>query len=364
MDINDKIQKIEEEIRKTPYNKATSHHIGKLKAKLSKLKEESLQRKSGGTKGKGFHVKKSGDSTVVLVGFPSVGKSTLLNDLTNAESKVGAYEFTTLDIIPGVMDYKGAKIQIFDIPGIITGASTGKGRGREILSVARNADLVVMVLDVFNPHHVNIIKRELGSVGIRPNEQKPDVTIKRNKLGGVHLSKTTELTQIDEKTIRSILNEYGIHNADVLIRDDVNIDQFIDVLESNRCYIPTLVVLNKIDLVDEDYLNKLKEKFPDAIPISADRNLNIEKLKKEIFNKLELIRIYLKPQGKKADYDEPLIIRKGSSVKDVCSKLHRDFVKNFRHAKVWGSSVKFEGQKVGFEHVLNDEDVLRIIVKK
>ena len=157
MGIEEKIKDIEDEIQKTPYNKATSHHIGKLKAKLSKLKEESIQRSSSGTKGQGFHVKKSGDATVVLVGFPSVGKSTLLNELTNAESKVGAYQFTTLDIVPGVMEYKNAKIQVFDIPGIITGASTGKGRGREILSVARTAELIVVVLDVLNPQHLDVI---------------------------------------------------------------------------------------------------------------------------------------------------------------------------------------------------------------
>ena len=134
MAIGDRIRKIEEEIQKTPYNKATSHHIGKLKAKLSSLKEESIQRSGSGSKGRGFHIKKSGDSTAVLVGFPSVGKSTILNQITNAESKIGEYEFTTLEIIPGIMEYKGAKIQIFDIPGIITGASKGRGRGKEILS--------------------------------------------------------------------------------------------------------------------------------------------------------------------------------------------------------------------------------------
>jgi small GTP-binding protein len=364
MDVDDKIKKIEEEIQKTPYNKATSHHIGKLKAKISKLKELSLQRSSSSTKGKGFHVKKTGDSTVVLVGFPSVGKSTLLNDLTNADSKVGEYQFTTLDIVPGVMEYKGAQIQIFDIPGIITGAAGGKGRGREILSVARSTDLIVIVMDVFNPNHLDVILRELRSVGIRPNEKKPDVTIKRNKLGGLHLSSTTELTHLDEKTIRSIINEYGMHNADVLLRNDVTIDQFIDALESNRSYIPALVVINKIDLVEEDYLNKIKEEFPDAIFISANMQVNIEALKEEIFNYLKLIRIYLKPQGKKADLEDPLIIKKDSSVKDVCGKLHRDFVRKFRHANVWGDSVKFEGQKVGFDHILHDEDVLRIIIKK
>ncbi len=364
MALEDRIKQIEDEIQKTPYNKATSHHIGKLKAKLSKLKEDAIQRSSKGTKGKGFHVKKSGDATVVLVGFPSVGKSTLLNDLTNAESKIGEYEFTTLEIIPGIMEYEGAKVQIFDIPGIITGASKGKGRGREILSVARNADLILIILDVFNPQHTNVITEELRNIGIRPNETRSDVTVKPKKIGGLTVSSTVELTHIDERTIRSVLNEYGIHSADVLIRDDVTVDQFIDSLDVSCRYIPMLKVINKIDLVDEKYLNELKAQMPDAVFISANKQINVEKLKRETFDKLALIRIYLKPQGKKADYDEPLIVRKDSTVKDVASKLHRDFVRNFRHAKVWGSSVKFEGQKVGLDHVLNDEDVLRLIIKK
>lgn len=364
MDIDEKITKIEDEIQKTPYNKNTSHHIGKLKAKISRLKEESLKRKSSGTKGKGFHIKKTGDSTVALVGFPSVGKSTLLNELTNAESKIGSYEFTTLDVIPGVMEYRNAQIQIFDIPGIISGASGGKGRGREILSVARSADLILIVLDVFNPQHLGIIIKELRNVGIRPNEMPPDVTVKGKKLGGVRLSSTTKLTKLDEDTIRSIINEYGMHNADVLVRDDVDMDQFIDVLESNRCYTPTLVILNKIDLVDDSYVAELRKKLPKSIPISADKQKNITALKEEIFNNLDLIRIYLKPQGKKADMEDPLIIKKGATVREVCEKLHRDFVKNFRHSKIWGTSVKFGGQKTGFDHVLEDEDVLRLIIKK
>ncbi len=364
MDIDEKIKKIEEEISTTPYNKATSHHIGKLKAKISKLKEESIQRKSSGNKGKGFHVKKAGDSTVVLVGFPSVGKSTLLNELTNAGSKVGAYEFTTLDIVPGVMEYRGAKIQVFDIPGIITGAASGKGRGREILSVARSADLILIIMDVFNPQHLDVILKELRDVGIRPNERKPDITIKKNKLGGVHLSSTVPLSHLDEGIIRSIINEYGIHNADVLLRADVTMDQFIDAMEGNRMYIPAIVVLNKIDLADKDYLAEVKKQNPNALFISADKGINVNELKEEVFQRLKLIRIYLKPQGRKADYEEPLIIKDGSTVIDICGKLHRDFARKFRHAKVWGTSVKFAGQKVGPDHVLHDQDVLRIIKHK
>ena len=364
MAIEDRIREIEEEIKKTSYNKATSHHIGKLKAKISQLKEESLKRSSSSGKGRGFNIKKSGDSTVVLLGFPSVGKSTILNLLTNAESKVGAYEFTTLDIVPGIMEYRNAKIQILDIPGIITGASKGKGRGREILSVARNADLIVMVLDVFNPQHMNVIINELRNIGIRPNESVPDVTVKAKKMGGLKIVSTVPLTHLDEVSIRSILTEYGIHSADVLIRGDVTMDQFIDSMDSSCCYIPMLLAINKIDLAGEAYIDELKSKMPDALFIAADKGLKTEELKNEIFERLKLIRVYLKPQGRQADLKDPLIIRGGSTVIDVAAKLHREFVRNFRHAKVWGTSVKFPGQKVGPDHVLEDQDVLRLILRK
>ncbi|MDO5851253.1 MAG: GTP-binding protein [Methanobacteriaceae archaeon] len=364
MSAEQRIKEIEEEIKKTQYNKATSHHIGKLKAKIAQLKERIEIRNSSGTKGQGFHVKKSGDSTAVLLGFPSVGKSTILNYLTNANSKVGAYQFTTLDIVPGIMEYEDAKIQILDIPGIITGASKGKGKGREILSAARNADLIIMVLDVFNPQHMDVILEEIRNIGIRPNQKKPDVKVTRQKTGGLTLITTVKLTKIDERTIQEILNEYGIHSAEVIIRDDVTIDQFIDAMEPNRAYIPMTVVVNKIDLADEEHLEKIKNKLPNALLVSADDGIRMDQLKENIFVDLDLIRIYLKPQGKKADMEEPLIIRNGSTIEDIARKLHRDFVKNFKYAKVWGKSVKFPGQKVGLDHEVMDRDVVRIIIKK
>ena len=130
MEMEEEIRKIEEEIRRTKYNKATQYHIGQLKAKLAKLKEEGGKQKK--EKGKAYSIRKSGDATVLLVGFPSVGKSTLLNSITSANSKIGEYEFTTLDVIPGVMVYNSAQIQVLDIPGIVSGASSGWGRGKEI----------------------------------------------------------------------------------------------------------------------------------------------------------------------------------------------------------------------------------------
>src|SRR5215471_15018404 len=154
MGIPEKIKEIQDQIHRTQINKATEFHIGLLKAKIAKLKreqEENLHGKTlhAGGENIGFDVKKAGDATIVLIGLPSVGKSTLLNRLTNAKSKIAAYQFTTLEVVPGVMEQGGAKIQVLDLPGIIKGASSGKGLGRRVLAVARSADLVLFVVDVF-----------------------------------------------------------------------------------------------------------------------------------------------------------------------------------------------------------------------
>ena len=112
---------------------ATEYHLGLLKAKLAKYRSQLLEpSKKSGEKGEGFDVLKSGDARVALIGFPSVGKSTLLSTLTKTQSEAASYEFTTLTCIPGVIEYKGANIQLLDLPGIIEGASQGKGRGKQV----------------------------------------------------------------------------------------------------------------------------------------------------------------------------------------------------------------------------------------
>ncbi|KDD74076.1 hypothetical protein H632_c1592p0, partial [Helicosporidium sp. ATCC 50920] len=198
MGIVDKIKEIEFEMSRTQKNKATEYHLGQLKAKLAKLRTQLQEPpKTGGT-GEGFEVQKFGDGRVALIGFPSVGKSTLLTQLTGTSSEAAAYEFTTLTCIPGVIHYNDAKIQLLDLPGIIEGAAEGKGthgrsfgcvdfalfcwtkakrafllyvsllgRGRQVIAVCKSADLLLMVLDAGKPHyHREILTRELESVGM------------------------------------------------------------------------------------------------------------------------------------------------------------------------------------------------------
>lgn len=363
MTLEEEIKAIEDEISRTKYNKATEGHIGRLKAKLARLRDEVQKRASSKSGGEGFSIKKSGDASVVLVGFPSVGKSTLLNSLTAAESQIAAYEFTTLDVVPGAMDYKGATIQILDMPGLVKGAASGRGRGKEVISVIRNADLVVILLDVFQLVHYDILIQELNKAGIHVNSRPPDVTIRKKPRGGINISSTVEL-DLDGDTIKSILGEYKIHNANVLIRENITIDQLIDSILGNRKYIPAIVVINKIDLADEHTLRECREKLPDALLISADKKVHIKELKEKLFEKLGFMRIYLKPQGEPPDMDEPMIVRTGSTIGDICDRLHRDFKKRFRYAQVWGTSAKHEGQRAGLDHVLYDDDILTIILRK
>ncbi|MBI2065954.1 50S ribosome-binding GTPase, partial [Candidatus Woesebacteria bacterium] len=173
-DFGQQIEAIEKEIREIPYHKGTEHYIGRLRAKLAKLKDRLLEgggKKGGG--GGGYAVKKEGDATVVLIGPPSSGKSTLINKITNAESKVAPYEFTTVSVIPGMLKYQDAYIQILDVPGLIEGAKEGKGRGKEVLSVARASDLLLVMVDVERKESLKKLTAELEGAGIRVNGTAP-----------------------------------------------------------------------------------------------------------------------------------------------------------------------------------------------
>jgi small GTP-binding protein len=355
-----RIKRIEKEIRDTPYHKATEHHIGRLRAKLSKLKEELLvtrSTKAGG--GTGYAVKKQGDTTVTLVGAPSVGKSTLLNVLTNARSKIAPYAFTTVNVVPGMMKYKDAKIQILDVPGLIEGAEIGKGRGKEVLSVVRGSDLLIIMCDVDNIKSLKSINKSLEKSGIRINKEKPSVTIEKKLKGGVNVISNIKQDFI-LSTVESISKEFGLPNSEITIKQKLSIDELIDAFSPNRVYIPAIYVINKIDTTHTLQGTNLQGGYS-YIQISADKGTNVEKLKEEIWKKLEFVRIYLVRRNEKPNKNNPLIMKKGNKLKDVAKIIGDEFSQKNKRATIWGTGAKYPGQEVSLSKEVKEGMQVRFI---
>lgn len=353
----EQIEDIQKEIRKTPYHKGTEHYIGKLRAKLSKLKdrhiEETVISKGGG--GGGYAVKKQGDATIVLVGPPSAGKSTLLNKLTNAKSRVAPYSFTTVSVIPGMMEYNGAKIQILDVPGLIEGAEEGKGRGREVLSIVRGADLLIIISDIKRTKAVKRIIDALENNGIRVNKTKPKIKIEKKMAGGMTVISNIK-QEFEKETVKEIAKEYRLGNAEITLREKVSLDQLIDSFSKSRVYVPAIVVINKSDLGKAG-----STPSRGVINISAKNDVNLDKLRKAVWKKLAFTKVYLVKRDEEPNKDNPIIMKKGDTLKDVVNKISSEMAEDKENAKIWGPGAKFEGQVVSLTKEIKEGMKIRFI---
>jgi hypothetical protein len=269
-----------------------------------------------------------------------------------------------------MLQYRGANIQLLDVPGLIEGAADGRGGGQEVLSVVRTADLVVFVLSVFEIEQYRRLYDELYANGIRLDERPPRVSVRKKHKDGISVNASVDL-DLDEETIKGVLRERGYVNADVTVGEQVDIDRLVDGFMDNRVYLPSLVTVNKADLIEPDYLPTVEEQLRDhdidpeaAIFISATDERGLDSLKEEIWDALGLIRVYMDKPGRGVDYEEPLVVREGDTVADACEKLGGEFAERFRFARVSGPSAKHEQQQVGLDHELADEDVLRILTTK
>merc|ERR1712055_320650 len=188
-------------------------------------------------------------------------------------------------------------------------------------------------------HHKKILEKELEGFGIRLNKKPPNISVKPKDKGGINLTVTCHQSTLDSDYVKSILSEFRICNADVVLREDATEDDLIDVVEGNRVYVPCLYVLNKID------------------------QISIEEL--DIIYKIpHCVRIYTKPKGQLPDYTAPVVLQQGkTSIEQFCENIHKSIMQSFKCALVWGASVKHQPQKVGKEHELVDEDVVQIVKK-
>jgi hypothetical protein len=121
-----------------------------------------------------------------------------------------------------------------------------------------------------------------------------------------------------------------------------------------------IVIVNRtkteVDLIKKELIDA-GIKFKGILLNSKD-----EKAKEKIWKKLGLVYVYTKSPGKEKEYP-PIALRKGSNVKSLANKVHRDFIKKFDYARVWGKGAKFDGQRVGLNHILKEKDIVELHLK-
>ena len=263
-----------------------------------------------------------------------------------------------------MLKYRDANIQILDLPGLIEGAARGAGRGKEVLSVIRSADLIVHVVDALEPAP-HVILKELTDSGLRLNRRPPNGSISKTGIGGIDVISTIE-QELEAEAIKTIVREYGMVNAQVVLREKITIDDIVDILSGTRVYVPSFNVISKVDMVKASEIKRIKKLCGSVktIEVAAPANIGVKKLKKQIYSSLDFISIFMKPQGEKADLEEPMVVRRGTTVTEICQRLHRDFVRKFRYSQIWGPSAKFPGQTVGLNHKVLDGDIVSIITHR
>lgn len=357
-----KIQELKEEYSKTKENKKTNYHIGLIRMKIAQAKRD-LVIASKKIHREGFFIKKTGDATVALVGFPSAGKSSLINCIANTHNKTAQYAFTTTQIIPGTMSFRDSRVQVFDMPGLIEEAHLGKGGGRMVVAAAKSADLIVFVIDINQTQQFEKLMKELNALEININRKRPYIQIVDQITGGIKIE--VNKSGLSEEDIKEILMGLGRHNCIISIWGKVSDDELISIISGRAIYMKAIMALNKIDL-NKDYEKiaaELSKKYSiEVVPISATNKTNTEHLKERIYDNLGIITVYFKHRMEEEKM--PMVLAKGATVEDAAKKFHTHIIDELSCALVTGPSSKFPNQKVGISHVLAEGDVITFMKNK
>ncbi len=367
--VEEKIRALEEFISSVPKHKGTENIMLWARRRLAELREELelRKRKRVGGGGLQFFVEKAGVAQVVILGPPNVGKSSILAKLTNAKPEISPYPYTTKTPVPGMLVYEDVQIQLVDTPPLNL-VDIDSSLNNRVLGLARNADAIILVFSVDCGELEEVVKRSLGLLedrGIVVTRLKGVVRIKKSRgVEGVKVVGSGRLLGFTEDELAKLLASYRIFNAIVEVEGDVTLDDVESAIITSKVYKPTIVLVNKIDLAEEpgELVEKVSQLVPadvPVIPVSAEKSLGLKVLGDILFKKLDLIRVYTKSPNKEPD-PNPLVVKRGTTVIEVAEMVHVRLAKGFKYAKIWGRSVKYPGQRVGAEHILEDGDVVEI----
>jgi len=305
----DELRGLQAMLRELPKHKGTDKLQAELKQKISKAKKEMVSQKQAGKKGHGIRIPRQGAGTIIVLGGPNAGKSQFVAKMTRATPDVAEYPFTTRSPMPAMMPWEDVTIQLIDTPPI-----TNDYLEPYVQSLIRSADIVLLMVDLANDDGVEQCQEVLD----RLNQTK------------TRLGKTSCLDE----------NDIGLS------------------------YTRTFLVPNKIDAPGaDDRLALLHELCPLDFPeylISSQEGTGTEKLRNVIYETLDVIRVYTKlPSQKEPDFSTPFTIGRGGTLIEIAEQIHREFVEEFKFARVWGTHVH-DGTVVKGDYVLHDKDVVEL----
>lgn len=368
----EKIKTLQEFLSAVPKHKGNERLRAQVKRKIAVLRLEESEREKRKTSrgGVGWSTQKEGAAQVVLIGQTSVGKSSLLSALTNATPTIAASRFTTTRPVPGIMNFEDLQFQLVEAPALVEGASDGVGWGLQTLGLARNADGIMIVLDLSESpqDQLKMVLNELENARISPKQPISHIRISRAKGGeGVQVAVSGRLVDCDIEGVQSLVREYGLNNALVRISGEARQNDVEDaLLESTSIYKPAVLVANKLDLPPaRRNLEGLSQAVTDlpVIPVSCMTRENLHLIGGAVFKALAIIRVYTKEPNENTHSTEPFVLRTGSTVAELAERIHTELYENFRFARIWGSTAKYPGERVGLGHVLVDRDIVEIHAK-
>ncbi|BDR92064.1 OBG GTPase family GTP-binding protein [Vulcanisaeta souniana] len=367
----EKLRALEEFLSAVPKHKGTENLVHWARRRMAQLRREIEEKKvkekslrSGGGGSIRYYVEKEGDAQVVVIGPPSSGKSSLLRCLTNVRVEPDEVPFSSLEPIPGMFIYDNIYFQLVKLPSINI-EDVDSDVNAMALSMIRNADSAIMVLDATGDVEVQYsalknILRENGIYVIRP---RGFVTIERRPTGGIQV--IGRLLNGTAEDVKKLLANYGISNALVTINGEATLDDVEESIFKDIVYKPSLVLINKVDLADKDYVDYIVGRLRnEVITLTASLSkcaIDPRLLSESLLRVMDLIRIYTKEPDADTYSTKPFILKRGSTVGDLARKIHSRFYEGFKYARVWRIDKYPAGiKRVGINYVLNDGDIVEI----
>lgn len=362
--VEEKLAALREFYSSIPKHKGTSKLRANIKRQISNLRHQMEEKKTRARRGgRGWFIEKQGAAQIVLLGLANSGKSTLLSKITNARPVVSSFPFATMKPEVGIYNHGEVPFQLIDTPSLQ--AVRDVGSNPQILGLARNADGLIIVLDLsVDPvEQFNVICEELDESGIIIMDSSTRIEFIRSS-DDTQVKVSGKLLDCTKEDVRRLLNSYRIRSGLVKIGGYATLDQIEDLIFKNTVYRPAVIVANKMDVQrSSSDFNRLLESVSGGLrvlPFSCFKDGSFNQLGETLFSVLGIIRVYTKNPNRSSRASAPITVRKDTTVIEIARIIHSRLSRNFRYARVWGRSVKHDGQHVGQNHVLVDGDIVEV----